>query len=313
MRTGIHTGPLRSNAGRTYRTLNIRKLTIAGGLLLVGAAAILATAWSFGIISPFKAGGGPAGEASTQWRGVASVAPSGSRAADVSGPDQPAHAGPAQSLSSPPGGLTPTIATGAHEALLPRHDLQARSDLAQPGALAPSQVAVAASGGQMGEVQAPGAVAANQYRSGQAPGSTELSAASRQWLLSHAVEAEEVSSDLNTDQVEETAVRVASSEPNNSASSNAIAGLTAMFYREPDPGRKQDLLAAAQDLASNAPVNILPLLQAALQPAQPVDVQRQALYMAADIAPDLVQAVAANPSSPLQQDAQAFLLNAQSP
>jgi hypothetical protein len=55
------------------------------------------------------------------------------------------------------------------------------------------------------------------------------------------------------------------------------------------------------------------MIQAAMQPAQPANVQRQGLYMATDLAPEVVQAVAADPLSQFQQDAQAFLLKAQSP
>jgi hypothetical protein len=210
-------------------------------------------------------------------------------------------------------GLAATVATISHEAQFPRDNLVAQSDFAPPGR-------------QTEEVQVPGVrvpntvtasalagLAANQYRSSQPPISTGLSEASRQWLLSHSVEAEDVPSVLTTDQAEETALQVAPSESYNPASANALEGLTAMFFQEPDPERKQDILAAAQYLGSNTAVNILPMIQAAMQPAQPANVQRQGLYMATDLAPEVVQAVAADPLSQFQQDAQAFLLKAQSP
>ena len=85
--------------------------------------------------------------------------------------------------------------------------------------------------------------------------------------------------------------------------------ILAAFAAETDSESKQNLLAAAQELAASGP-EIRQLLGLALKQGQPLEVQRQALYLAMERDVKTVQAVASNPAHWLFHDAEALLLEA---
>lgn len=87
--------------------------------------------------------------------------------------------------------------------------------------------------------------------------------------------------------------------------------LVGAFVAEPDAEARQDLLALAAEVSTTSPASLRSLLSLALQTQQPLDVQKQALYLAADHEPSLVQKVAANTAHPLHLEAEAFLLENQ--
>ena len=92
---------------------------------------------------------------------------------------------------------------------------------------------------------------------------------------------------------------------------DAMEQITRAFMAHSDPEAKAQFLAAGQELASKEDVSMHSLLALALQPKQPAGVQHQALSLAASLDPILVQNVAANVGHPLQQQAEAILLQIQ--
>ena len=133
----------------------------------------------------------------------------------------------------------------------------------------------------------------------------------------------EVPASGNSESAKEAALQTASTEAAPTAlgapSGPNIESVTAMtkliqaFSTETDDVNKQDLLAVAGTLATNSGADLRPLLKAALSPGQPLDVQRQALYLASSVDRSLVTGIAASATHPLKEDAQAFLMEPQSP
>jgi hypothetical protein len=121
--------------------------------------------------------------------------------------------------------------------------------------------------------------------------------------------------------IKESALAIASTRPaapggasvtgRTRESTNEMNKLVWAFSNGTNSEDKEDLLAIAHDLADQKGEDISALLNVALQPAQPVDVQRQALYIATDENIGLVKKVAANPKHPLHTEAEAFLLDTQ--
>ena len=132
-------------------------------------------------------------------------------------------------------------------------------------------------------------------------------------LAAAATPAEEVTESGDARQTKEQTLLAAAnkaanpSEP-NVTTRNAMDRLIGAFVTETDSEAKQDFLAVGQELALSSGVSLDRLLSLALQPQQPLEVQTQALYLAANRDPALVQKVAANPAHPLQLEADAFLL-----
>jgi len=94
----------------------------------------------------------------------------------------------------------------------------------------------------------------------------------------------------------------------NVVTRDAMDRLVASFVTETNSGNKQDFLALGAQIASSSGASIHALLTMALQGQQPLEVQKQALYLATEDDLALVQAVAANPVHPLRDEAEALLL-----
>ena len=114
----------------------------------------------------------------------------------------------------------------------------------------------------------------------------------------------------STDDVEDAAFQTAGDSGNGQDSATTFAKLLEAFKKETNPERRQDLLAAAQ-LLSEKGQSLRSLIAVAFEPSQPVEVQRQALYLASHFDIEIARQVAANPNSPLQVDAEAFVLQDQ--
>lgn len=102
-------------------------------------------------------------------------------------------------------------------------------------------------------------------------------------------------------------------DPNTSnvEARNAMDRLIGAFSTEVNSETKQDYLALGEELASNSRETLHRLLTLALQPGQPLEVQKQALYLALDKDPAMVRQVAADPRHPLHLEAEAFILQKQ--
>ncbi|MFA6290450.1 MAG: hypothetical protein WC637_01640 [Victivallales bacterium] len=129
-------------------------------------------------------------------------------------------------------------------------------------------------------------------------------------LLARAVEAQVVESEEN----DPKEVAVLAAQDDESAADDNRKDLAAIDvlskaldgnFNEED---KADFLALASDASERSGVNINSLVAFALNPDQPLVLQRQALYLATNRNIDLVTSVAEQSKHPLQQDAQSFLL-----
>ncbi len=141
---------------------------------------------------------------------------------------------------------------------------------------------------------------------------SEFNAADAAVLAATAAPAEDVPAVGDAEQSMEDALLAATAKAKNPSTPNATARnamdrLVGAFVTERDEAAKQDLLASASELAASSGESLQRLLDLALQPQQPADVQQQALYLAAGRDPATVAKIAADPHHPLQLEAEAFL------
>ena len=115
-------------------------------------------------------------------------------------------------------------------------------------------------------------------------------------------------------ELQEAALQVASDAKGRRtvATSNALAKVSLAFASATDSETKQNLLVIAGQLAVNSGEDIRSLLKAALASGQPLEVQRQALYLASSDEV-LLNRISSIAKHPLADDAKAFLINLREP